>query len=83
MHVNPISDMVLYNERFVFSNCMEGKVYHWEIMDIDKLSGKPENPHRNMKETYNNCHAHDSSKPYTAFIYDEKLDLFVGCLPEK
>lgn len=83
MHSNPINYMVNYNERYVFSNCMEGKVYHWEINDVEKPSGKYENPDRVSKEQYANCFAHDSAKPYTDFVYDPDHDLFVGCLPEK
>jgi hypothetical protein len=83
IHSNPISHILIYQDRFVFSNCMEGKVYHWQIMDVEKPTGRFENPARIVREQHANCFAHDSSKPYTACIYDEKQQLFVGTLPEK
>lgn len=83
MHHNNIKDFIIYNERFVFSNCTDAKVYHWEIQDVDNLSGKPETTGRALKDSPLNYHAHDSSKPYSAFIYDQQHDLFVGCMAEK
>lgn len=83
MHSNPINYLVVYNDRYVFSNCMEGKVYHWEIMDVEEPTGRLENPDKIHRDHYASCFAHDSAKPYTDFVYDQENDLFVGCLPEK
>ena len=83
LHNFVISDFLIYNDRYVFSNCTEGRVYHWEIIDVEKPTGKPENPVNLDKELFAKTFTHDSSKPYTAFVYDDTMDLFVGCSPEK
>ena len=83
LHSFPISSICVYSDRFVFSNCMDGKVFHWEIRDRDSPSGRLEKADSASKEHYSQCFGHESAKPYSSFVYDEERDLFVACLPEK
>lgn len=84
LHTQQINNFLLYSDRYVFSNCSDGKVFHWEIVDQDKPTGRAEYPVTvNPKEFYDQCFAHENAKPYTSFVYDDQEDIFVSSMYEK
>jgi hypothetical protein len=82
LHLMHISSFIVYNDRYVFSNCSGGKVYHWQIMDADKPR-KTETTTNTDNTLFDRTFAHENAKPYTCFVYDEKDKLFIASLPEK
>jgi len=83
-HTIPISKFLLIDDRYVISNCANGKLFFWEISIEEKPSGKksvPESPPNDS--LYLRTYCHDQSKPYEDFQFDQDNDLFVGCFNEK
>jgi hypothetical protein len=83
LHNFTIQHIFLYDDRYVISNCSGGKVFHWEIMDVDPPTGRLENKDILTEDLYTVTFGHENPKSYTTFIYDSGNDLFVGTLPER
>lgn len=78
------SKFLLIEDRYVISNCANGKLFYWEIKIEEKSSGKKQIPDAPTDENlYMMTLCHEESKPYEDFQYDQEHDLFVGCFSEK